>query len=104
MQASWDVAATLLARAADMLDRVELTPAALRADLAGARVAPQRLHAAAEVLSHAADLCCESAQSVHDDERRWRVTRGRIDQVVQALRSGAAPESPADDAGSTDRA
>ena len=34
-----DLVGTLLAGAADMLDRVDLTPAALRADLAGARVA-----------------------------------------------------------------
>ena len=67
---------TLLARAADMLDRLDLTPAALRADLAGSRVAPQRLYATAEVISRAADLCCESAELVHDNERRWRVTPG----------------------------
>ncbi|SDL88111.1 hypothetical protein SAMN05660642_01116 [Geodermatophilus siccatus] len=86
--------AVLLVRAADMLDRVELTPAALRADLAGARVAPGRLYAAAEVVSRAADLCCESAELVHDNERRWRVTRGRIEEVVQAMASGGDPASP----------
>ncbi|MGY1633503.1 hypothetical protein ACI784_17525 [Geodermatophilus sp. SYSU D01186] len=91
--------ATLLARAADMLEHVDLSPAALRADLAAARIAPRRLYAAAEVLSRAADLCCESAQLVHDNERRWRVTRDRIEQVVHAVsadseaveRGGEAP-------------
>ena len=76
---------TLLARAADMLDRIDLTPAALRADLAGCRVAPQRLYATAEVISRATDLCCESAELVHDNERRWRVTRERTEQLVQAM-------------------
>jgi hypothetical protein len=80
----------LLARAADMLDHVDLTPAAVRADLAGPRVAPARLHSAAEVISRAADLCCDSAELVHDNERRWRVTRSRIEQVVHATAAGAA--------------
>jgi hypothetical protein len=83
--------ATLLARAADMLDRIDFTPAALRADLGGARVAAGRLYAAAEVISRAADLCSESAQLVHDNERRWRVTRDRIEQVA-----GAMTPSPGD--------
>ena len=50
--------AALLARAAQMLERIDLTPAGLRADLAAARVAPRRVHSAAEVISRAADLCC----------------------------------------------
>jgi hypothetical protein len=86
--------ATLLARAADMLDRVDFTPAVLRADLGGARVAPGRLYAAAEVISRAADLCSESAQLVHDNERRWRVTRGRIERVAQALSASSGPAAP----------
>jgi hypothetical protein len=76
---------TLLARAAEMLEHIDLTPAALRADLSGSRVAPQRLYATAEVISRAAELCCESAALVHDNERRWRVTRDRTQQLVQAM-------------------
>ena len=68
-----------------MLDRIDLTPAALRADLTGSRVAPQRLYATVEVISRATDLCCESAQLVHDNERRWRVTRERTEQLVPAM-------------------
>jgi hypothetical protein len=79
---------TLLARAADMLEQVDLTPAALRTDLAGPRVAPRRLYATAEVVSRAADLCCDSAELVHDNERRWRVSRERTEQVVQELSAG----------------
>jgi hypothetical protein len=74
----------MLARAADMLDRIDFTPAALRRDLADARVTPQRLYSAAEVIARAADLCSESAGLVHDNERRWRVTHDHINQVVQA--------------------
>ena len=75
---------TLLERAAGMLERVDLTPQALREDLAGPRLAPQRLYATAEVISRAADLCCESAELVHDNERRWRVTRDRTEQALAA--------------------
>lgn len=86
--------ATLLRRAADMLERVDLTPAAVRTDLAGPRVAPRRLYAAAEVLSRAADLCCESAELVHDNERRWRVSRERTEQLVQAMTADDGHSGP----------
>jgi hypothetical protein len=75
----------LLARAADMLERIDFTPAALRRDLAGARVAPRRLYSVAEVVARAADLCSESAALVHDNERRWRVFRARVDEVLTGM-------------------
>jgi hypothetical protein len=84
----------MLARAADMLEHIDLTPAALRADLAGARVTPPRVHSAAEVISRAADLCCESSRLVHDNERRWRVFRERVNEVVQAMATGVGPATP----------
>lgn len=74
--------ARLLERAADMLDRIDLTPAAVRADLADRRVTPGRLQATAEVIARAADLCGESARLVHDNDRRWRVFRDRVAAVV----------------------
>lgn len=82
----------LLARAGDMLERIDFTPAALRADLAGTRVTVRRLHAASEIVSRAADLCCESAALVHDNERRWRVCRERLDQVVRAETGEPEPQ------------
>ncbi|PVZ10192.1 hypothetical protein [Actinomycetospora cinnamomea] len=87
----------MLLRAAEMLEHVDFTPAALRADLAGARISPRRLHSTAEVVSRAADLCCESSRLVHDNERRWRVFRERADRIVQATAEGSAPtrSSPA---------
>ena len=74
----------LLARAADMLERIDFTPAALRLDLAGARVTPRRLYSVAEVVSRAADLCCDSAGLVHDNERRWRTFRDRVRSLISA--------------------
>lgn len=76
---------SLLARAGEMLERIDLTPAAVRADMAGPKVMPRQLYAAAEVISRAADLCCDSAELVHDNERRWRVTRERTEQLVRAM-------------------
>ena len=84
--------ARLLDRAADMLDRVDLTPAALRADLADARIAPRRLRSVAEMVDHAGDLCGESARLVHDNERRWRVFRERTTNLLETV-GARIPES-----------
>lgn len=74
--------AELLDRAADMIDRIDFAPAAVRADLAGERVLPRRLYSAAELLARAADLLSESAGLVHDNERRWRVFHRCVSEVV----------------------
>ncbi len=78
------LAGRILARSAEILDRVDFTPAALRADLAGARVAPGRLYSAAELVGRAADLLSDSAGLVHDNERRWRTFRARVVALVGA--------------------
>ncbi len=74
--------ARLLLRAAELLDHVEFTPVALRADLAGPRRAAGLLHSAAELINRAADLCSDSAGLVNDNERRWRVFRERVAAIV----------------------
>jgi hypothetical protein len=79
-----ELAARLLLRAVDVLDRVDFSPAALRADLAGGRTAPRRLFSAAELIGRAADLSSDSAGLVHDNERRWRVFRARVQEIVAA--------------------
>lgn len=117
MQASWDVAASLLdideladvlgerhriiandwqaatmsslvvrllQRAADILDHVDFAPAALRADLEAHRVTAGRLYSAAELISRAADLGSDSAGLVHDNERRWRTFRHRVQRIVDS--------------------
>ncbi len=76
--------ARLLRRALEVLARVDFSPAALRADLGGGRLAPGYLYSASELLDRAADLMTESAMLVHDNERRWRVFGAR----VRELRSG----------------
>ncbi|MFE1409318.1 hypothetical protein ACFW6F_00615 [Streptomyces sp. NPDC058746] len=74
----------LLRRALDLLARVDFAPAALRADLRGAREAPAYLYSASELLDRAADLMLESATLVHDNERRWRIFRARVRELESA--------------------
>jgi hypothetical protein len=77
--------ARLLRRALDLIARVDFTPRALRADLAGDRRGPAYLYSASELIDRAADLIVESATLVHENERRWRVFGER----VAALLAGA---------------
>jgi hypothetical protein len=73
--------ARMLVRAADLVDKIDYTPAALRADLAGPHRAAALLHSAAEIINRAGDLCSDSAGLVNDNERRWRVFRERVVQI-----------------------
>lgn len=72
------LAGRVLQRAADVLDAIDFTPAALRGDLDGPRRAPRLLHSAVELIDHAADLLSDSAGLVHDNERRWRTFHQRV--------------------------
>ncbi len=76
------VMSRVLDRAADILERVDFTPAALRADLAGKKISIGLVYSAAELTSHAADLCSKSAGLVHGNERRWRTFRQRVSDLV----------------------
>jgi hypothetical protein len=79
--------ARLIRRALEVVDKLDLTPAAVRADLAGDRVSPPYLYSASELLDRAADLMLDSASLVHENERRWRVFSGRLSSLLGA--SGA---------------
>jgi len=79
----------LFDRAADILEQVDFTPGALRADLAAEKVSIGRLYSAAELISHGADLCSDSAGLVHNNERRWRTFRQRVTEVIAASRNSA---------------
>jgi hypothetical protein len=68
----------LLARAADILEKIDYSPTALRADLAGPRRSAALVHSAAEIINRAADLCSDSAGLVNDNERRWRTFRRQV--------------------------
>jgi hypothetical protein len=79
------LAGQVILRALDILDTVTFTPDALRRPGAMASAAT-RLYSAGELLDHAADLFSDSAGLVHDNERRWRVFRARVDQLVAETR------------------
>jgi hypothetical protein len=72
----------LLARAAEILDRVDFTPVAIRADLADNRSTPGYLYSAAELIGRSADLLSDSAGLVRENERRWRVFHARVEEIV----------------------
>lgn len=83
----------ILIRAVDLLDHVDFTPAALRADVAGGHVAAGHVRSAAEMIDHAADLLSDFAGLVHDNERRWRVFRARVEHAAD-LRRSSEPLTP----------
>jgi hypothetical protein len=71
-----------LERALAILERIDFSPTAIRDELAAGRHTPAYLFAAAELIDHAADLSSESARLVHENERRWRVFKARIEQLA----------------------
>jgi hypothetical protein len=75
------LAGRVILRALDILDTIELTPEALRRPGAMTSAAT-RLYSIGELLDHAADLFSDSAGLVHDNERRWRAFRARVDQIL----------------------
>jgi len=74
----------LLRRSLDLIARIDFSPEALRADLAGERRSVAYLYSASELIDRAADLIVESATLVHDNERRWRVFASRVDELIAA--------------------
>jgi hypothetical protein len=74
--------ARYLRRAVKVMERIDFSPAALRKDLAGPRSSAGYLYAAAELVNHAADLSAASSVLTHQDERRWRVFRERVERIT----------------------
>ena len=64
---------------------MDFSPAGLRRDLADQHVSVKLLYSAAEIISHAADLLSDSAGFDNDNERRWRVFRARVGELVTNL-------------------
>ena len=73
---------TLLRRAVGVLDRVELTPAAISADVAGQRSYTLVVQLAAEMLERAAALATQSALFVEDFDKRWHLLRQQISSAT----------------------
>lgn len=73
--------ARLLRRTNDLLDQVDFSSEAVRADLAAERRYSPLLYSASELLDRASDLMAESATLVHDNDRRWRVFGERVGRL-----------------------
>jgi hypothetical protein len=71
-----------LDRARMILEGIDFTPAALRADLEGPRSSPVLVHSACDLIDHASDLAAESATLIHENERRWRAFGERLDEIA----------------------
>ena len=76
----------LLRRALQLMDTVDFTPEALRADLSAERQSAAYLFSASELIDRASDLLAESAMLVHENERRWRVFGQRIRELQAKAR------------------
>lgn len=74
----------LLLRSLDLIARVDFSPQGLRSDMASPRRASAHLYSASELVDRAADLLCESAILVHENERRWRVFEASVRQIRTA--------------------
>ena len=83
----------LLSRSVEILDAIDFTPQAIRADLSGPKFNPQYLYAASEIIDRAADLATESGILVHDNERRWRVFREKVQQINKGQSGPTSQES-----------
>jgi hypothetical protein len=76
------LASRILQRTAEILDAVDFSPAALRADLAGSRVTAGQMYSVAEMIDHAAELLSVAAGTELDSERRWREFRFRVQELL----------------------
>lgn len=71
----------LLRRALDLVARIDFSPDAVRADLAGERRNAAYLYSSSELIDRAADLLAQSATLVHENERRWRIFGRRVREL-----------------------
>jgi hypothetical protein len=71
----------LIKRSIDILNIIDFNPEAVRNDLKVLKSSPNYLYSASELIDRAADIASHSATLVHDNERRWRVFRKKINQI-----------------------
>jgi len=88
------LAGRLVHRATAVLERVDLSPDVLRADLDGPRSSIGLTYSAVELLDHAADLLSDSAGLVHDNERHWRLFHQRVTELTGLPAATKPVEAP----------
>jgi hypothetical protein len=74
--------AKLLDRALLILNQIDFQPNAIREDISTRKRYPDLLYSASELLDRGADLSSEFAVLVHDNERRWRVFRKKVNRMM----------------------
>ena len=78
--------AKLLDRALLILNKIDFQPEAIREDILTIKRFPDLLYSASELLDRGADLSSEFAMLVHDNERRWRVFRQRVNRLMAGFK------------------
>jgi hypothetical protein len=73
--------AKLLDRALLILGEIDFHPKAIREDISTRKRYPHLLYSASELLDRAADLSSEFAVLIHDNERRWRIFRQKVNKL-----------------------
>jgi hypothetical protein len=71
----------LINRSLEILDVIDFSPDSVRKDLKHSKIGPSYLYSASELIDRAADLASISGMLVHDNERRWRVFRDKIQKL-----------------------
>jgi hypothetical protein len=78
--------AKLIKRSLLILDQINFNPEKIREDISKTKRFPELLYSASELMDRAADLSCEFAMLVHDNERRWRIFHKKV-KKIQANKS-----------------
>jgi hypothetical protein len=75
----------LINRSLEILNIIDFSPGSIRKDINQNKFTPSYLYSASELIDRAADLANISGMLVHDNERRWRVFRDKI-QLIEDKR------------------
>lgn len=73
--------AKLIKRSLLFLNEIDFSPASIRADIKNQKRYPNLLYSSSELLDRASDLSSEFSLLVHDNERRWRVFRNKVQRI-----------------------
>ena len=73
----------LIQRALLILEEIVFVPNSIREDIKKNKRYPALLYSVSELLDRAADLSSEFALLIHDNERRWRVFRQKVQSIIE---------------------
>jgi hypothetical protein len=73
----------LVKRALLILEEINFVPSSIREDIKNEKKYPSLLYSASELLDRSADLSTDFAKLIHDNERRWRVFRNKVQSIIE---------------------